>query len=202
MGRGVLVMLSMDMDFVWWEDPSFPGKSHEDTREREKLFFLQSECAVCASWRERKSGKGGGGGGEEVDDENAEEASLKDLERWGMWTVGREGAVFGLTISLSADTGFERSGRGGSGGCSGEVLDQMSEVARPKTVVLTHHNTLEVILCTRVPSAMDLVRQHTNECASGVRRRSEDGAAMLNLFDRQLSIPRGGPSRLSVTLAL
>ena len=124
MGRGVLVMLSIDMDFVcWWADPSFPGKSHEDTRERERLFFLRSGCAGFATWRERKSGSGGGGGGDEVADENADEASSKDLERWGMWTVGLEGADFGRTTSLSADTGLERSGRGGSGGCSAGMLE-------------------------------------------------------------------------------
>lgn len=157
MGRGVLVMLSMDMDFVcWWVDPSFSGKSHEDTREREELFFLRSGCVGCITWRERKSGKGGGGGGDEVADENAEEASSKDLERCGMWTVGREGAVFGRTISLCADTGFERNGRGGSGCCSGEMLDsEMNEAARPKTVVLAHQNTLKVMLCARLPSAAD-----------------------------------------------
>ena len=64
---------------------------------------------------DRNNGRGGGGGGEEVADEKALEASSNDLERIGIWIVGREGAVFGRAFCFEAVVLCNwRGGRGGS----------------------------------------------------------------------------------------
>lgn len=89
--------------------PVAPGNNQFDTREKD--FFLRSggfEGACKTSGRGGESTCGRIGGA--VFTLNAADASVNDLARNGMWTVGRDGAVLGRWLPSSSEVKTSGSG--------------------------------------------------------------------------------------------